>query len=567
MRWVARCTDGEAPSHGSAIPRVVRLLLDQRGLCGPDPTGAPAVPSLEDRADPFELPDLRVAAERIARALRDAEPIYVFGDYDVDGITSAALLTRGLERMGGRVRTRVPNRLTDRYGLSRTAVEEAAAWGGSLIIAADSGTSALEEIALASRLGLDVIVADHHQPGPELPPAQALVNPWRSDSRYPFPDLSAAGVVTRLLEGLVRLGGTAGYDPREDLDLSALGTVADSVPLQGENRILVHHGLQRIRANPRPGLRALIDATRIDPSWITATDLAYQIVPRLNAAGRLGDSETALALLLSDALPECRRLAAVLQRHNEERKELLEQVVRQATAGAEADPAVASGMPLVLQGEGWHPGVLGIAAARLAERFSVPTILLTVEDGVSRGSGRTARGCDLLALVEDAAGSLRTYGGHRAAIGLTMESGRFDQFRERVLETARRTPGVVGGGERILEVDLRATLAELDFPLLDWLDRLEPFGVGNEEPVFAVRGRVAGPIRILKERHLRFDLIDKGEQRECIAFNFADRAGELRVPERTVHVAASVTRNRYRGRERLQLTVRELAIEDPFGDG
>ena len=569
MRWVSRCKDGLGSESASPIPRVVRLLLEQRGLAGEGPDRSLDPPSLEDRPDPFDLPDLGLAVDRIDFALLRGEPVYLFGDYDVDGITSAAMLDLAIRGMGGKTRTRVPNRLTDRYGLSVAAVEEAAAWGAGLIIAADSGTSAHEEIALAARLGMDVVVADHHQPGPDLPPAHALVNPWRDGCRYPFRDLAAVGVVTRLLEGLAlvrRRRGAKGGDPLENLDLAALGTVADSVPLRGENRILVHHGLRRMRAAPRPGVRALVESTRIDPAWITATDLAYQIVPRLNAAGRLGDPETALALLLSEEIAVCRRLASALQRHNEERKDLLERVVLQATAGAERDTGVSRGEPLVLQGEGWHAGVLGIAAARLAERFDVPTILLTVEEGLARGSGRTARGCDLLSLVQPAGGALLTYGGHRAAVGLTLEAGRFEEFRRLLLETARRTPGVVGGGERTLQVDARLALREADFTLIDWLDRLEPFGIGNEEPLFALKGRIAGEIRLLKERHIRFDLSGEGVRRECIGFHLADRVADLRGPDREIHVAASVARNRFRGEQRLQLTVRELAIEDPFGD-
>jgi single-stranded-DNA-specific exonuclease len=525
-------------------------------------------PSLDELSDPALLPDLAVAATRLDHALTAREPVFLFGDYDVDGMTSIALLRRYLSRLGGRLRTRIPDRLTEGYGLSEMVVGEAHAWGARLLVTADCGTTAHAPIARARELGLDVIVADHHQPEGSLPPATAIVNPWREESRVAFPDLAAVGVATRIIEGLWRLRTDRGQEtpsPFDLLDLTAIGTIADSVRLEGDNRVLVHHGLRILRENPRPAMRALMRICGIARDHVGSGDIAFRIAPRLNAAGRLGDAPTALELLLSEDGERCEELAAILDRHNRERQILLERVVLEATRQAEADGAPARGEPIVLASGDWHLGVLGIGAARLAERFGVPAILLAQEGTTLRGSGRTAGDCDLLGLLRACSGLLASFGGHRAAVGLRLDAADFVRLRARLGEEARGLGVPLGPKERIQWIDAHAEMDEVDLPLVDWIDRLGPFGQGNQEPVFALRGRVEGPVRILKERHLRFDLTAPGVRRECIGFGMAEQAGTLSDREAEVHVAATPTRNVYRGEARIQLQLRDIAREDPFG--
>jgi single-stranded-DNA-specific exonuclease len=550
------------------MPRLIRRLIRLRGSADPDGIRRYLEPSLDDLRDPFGLPDLGKAAERLDRAIRTRERIFVFGDYDVDGMTSAALLLHYLSSLGGQVRARIPDRLTEGYGPSNLVIDEARAWGAGVVVMVDCGTTANDVIAYAGGHGIDVIVADHHLPERELPSAFALINPWREDATYPFRDLAAVGVTTKLAEGLWKLRGGAGgstHDPYSLLDLTAIGTIADCMAMHDENRAMVRSGLERIRSRPRPALRALIDSAGLDAGRVSSMDIAFQIVPRLNAAGRMGDAAAALEMLLSEDVERCRFLASVLERHNIDRRRLLEQVVGEATTLAR-EP-VEKGEPIVLASADWHPGVLGIAASRLAERFALPTILLSIEKGIARGSGRTYGDVDLLDLVRSQAGELRTFGGHRAAVGLTLETVRLDAVREGIALRARPALAEMAGEQRALQVDVRGRLDEVTTELMGWLDRLEPFGAGNPEPVLAFQGRVVGGIRVLRGRHLRFDLAAAGARHECIGFDLGERARELAGARGDVHIAANVTRNYFRGEDRLQLQLKDLAIDDPFRIG
>ncbi len=572
-RWVFKEREpgpSPEPSGADGLPRLIRRLLVNRGIDGAARMRRWLSPDVGDLHDPFLLPDLDRAASRIDRALRDGERILVFGDYDVDGITSAALLKRHLERIGGEVRVRIPARLTEGYGLSSVAIEEAAAWGAHLLITADCGTTALDEIAAARSRGIDVIVADHHVPGPELPEASAIVNPRREESQYPFPELAAVGVTAKILEGLSRIRLSADPEspsPNDLYDLVALGTIADAVSIAGENRIIVRHGLRIMRSKPKPAIVALAVAAGVNVARIGSADIAFQVVPRLNAAGRLGDSSTALDLLLSDDPERCGFLAAALETHNVRRRALLERVVQDVAATKGIAEAAARGEPIVLESSEWHPGVVGIAASRVAEAFGVPAILLAEEGGIARGSGRAAGEVDLLGLLRASASSLTTFGGHRAAVGLTLDVDRFPRFRDDLLSAARKNPVGMKVETDGIRIDAVARLSEIDLKLLDWLDRFEPFGPGNSEPVLAVQGRIVGEVRVLKERHLRFDIASQGVRRECIAFGRADRARDIEAACGEVHLAVVPSRNVYQGEERLQLQVKDIALVDPFGNG
>jgi single-stranded-DNA-specific exonuclease len=571
MRWILKEVEPHEDLPGPrGLPRLVHRLLRSRGIHDEHDARRFLNPRIEDLLDPAPLPDIVTAIERLDRAVDRGEMIFLFGDYDVDGIASTALLCRCLRSIGGRLTVRLPERFSDGYGLSTAILEEVRSSGATLLVMADSGTNAIDEVGRARAMGIDVVILDHHQPGETLPDATALVNPWRADSSYPFPDLCASGVVTKLLAGLCARRAARGApttDPMALLDLTSLGTLADSVSLQGENRILVRQGLRILRGDPRPALCALLDRAGIAPGRVTSTDLAFQVVPRLNAAGRLGQAARSLELLLSDDPDRCYRLAGVLDEANERRKKLLDEVVVDAMARAGQGDAVERGEPLVLESERWHAGVVGIAAARLAERFGVPVLLLASDGTLSRGSGRGPAGVDLLEIVRGASGPLQRFGGHRSAVGLTMETADFPKFQEAVRASFRALPSPPRRREPGIEVDARASLEEIDRGFLDWLDRFEPFGSGNQEPVLAVRGKMAGPVRVLKDRHVRFDLTDRGTRRECIGFDLSTRLGSvLGRNSGDLHVAAVATRNLYRGEERIQLTVKDVVEHDPFGD-
>jgi single-stranded-DNA-specific exonuclease len=330
----------------------------------------------------------------------------------------------------------------------------------------------------------------------------------------------------------------------------------------------VRQGLRNLRAGARPAFAALASVAGIDVRRIGSTDVAFAIVPRLNAAGRLGDGKTALGLLLCDDIERCHGLAALLETHNVRRRDLLARVVDGAIAAVDAGGFAGRGEPIVLASQDWHPGVVGIAASRIAEAYGVPAILLASDGRIARGSGRAADGVDLLEMLRDASARLQAFGGHRSAVGLTIEVGEIPSFREEILRAARKNPPPTRVDRETLEVDARAEPGEIDMRLLDWLDRFEPFGRGNPEPVLAVRGRMAGEVRVLKERHLRFDLAGPGGGRlECIGFGLGDAASRLSASAGEVHAAGVVTRNSFRGEERVQFQVRDIAFVDPFGNG
>lgn len=569
MRWILRHPEDLEDQEGpDGMPRLIGRLLRSRCAPGTEAVQRYLEPSLDGLCDPFQLPDLHAAAERLDRAIQARERVYLFGDYDVDGMTSAALLARFLGSLGAQVRVRIPDRLTEGYGPSTLIIDEARAWGAQVLVMVDCGTTAVDVVNYANGHGLDVIIADHHLPEAALPDAYALINPWREDSIYPFRDLAAVGVSTKLAEGIWQLQGRTGrptHDPFPLLDLTAIGSIADGMSLTAENRALVRAGMKLIRERPRPALRVLIDSAGLDGPRISSMDIAFQIVPRLNAAGRMGDAGTALEMLMSEDVERCRFLAAVLDRHNLERRRLLDLVVGEATTMAR--PAVERGEPIVLASAGWHPGVLGIAASRLAERFALPAILLSIEDGIARGSGRTFGEIDLLDLVRSQAGELRTFGGHRAAVGLSVAVERLESVRRGIVDRAGQTMPLPTGVERGLPVDARGELAEITPALMGWMDRLEPFGAGNPEPLLALRGRVAGGVRVLKARHLRFDITDGRTRHECIGFDLAERARDLGNTRGEIHVAARVTWNAFRGESRLQLQLRDLSVDDPFRIG
>ncbi|MEZ4648861.1 MAG: single-stranded-DNA-specific exonuclease RecJ [Candidatus Eisenbacteria bacterium] len=376
------------------IPSPLLDVLWNRGLRDEGEVENFLRPSIEGLHDPFLLTDMDRAVARVDQALRDTAPIVVFGDYDVDGVTSSALLSRVLTRFGATVRTLLPNRFDDGYGLNKAAIERAEALGAKLVIVADCGTTQHEPIGFAKDRGIDVVVCDHHMPESSLPPAYALINPRRPDDAYPFVDLAAVGVSFKLLQGLVRAHGNEELERYllNQLDLVALGTVADVVPLVDENRILTHFGIRVLRVRRRAAFEALLEQARIQDKHLDSSHLAFSLAPRLNAAGRLGDATRALDLLLEEELVVARRLASALEEVNSERKSLNERVQQESldTIGEGVKEPLREA--IVLGSSEWHPGVLGIAASRLVGQFHVPVMLVSLTGEIARGSARAPRG-------------------------------------------------------------------------------------------------------------------------------------------------------------------------------
>jgi single-stranded-DNA-specific exonuclease len=437
---------------------------------------------------PLLLKDLGTATARLADALAGGERIAVYGDFDADGITGSALLLAGLRELGADPLLHVPLR-REGHGLHAAALEGLRAAGARVVVTVDCGTGDAREIARATELGLDVIVCDHHRAPPVRPPALALLNPCQPGCEFPFKGLAAAGVAFYLLMGLrmeLRGRGHGGLpDLRRHLDLVALGTVADVVPLREENRVLVTHGLRALERTERPGLRALKETALVESASVRA--VSHRLAPRLNAGGRLADARSAIEMLTTDSLDRARSLAAELEVHNAERRALEESMAAEALAAVDADGGAAAEPAIVVARDGWHPGIVGIVAARLAERHHRPALVIALDGDLGRGSGRSVPGMDLHAALSSCAELVETFGGHAGAVGLTVR-------RERVPVLARRLCEAVGrlapaaALERALDLDAEVALSAVTPALASALAVLEPHGAGNPEPVLLARG-------------------------------------------------------------------------------
>ncbi len=510
-------------------------VLCRRGWSEPEAARRFLESSLDDLHDPLLLAGMRAALERLRRAIAEREKILIYGDYDVDGITSVVILKKAIEIAGGDAGFVIPHRLRDGYGMRPEAVEEAAAAGVKLIVSVDTGIRAAEVVRLAAELGMDVIVTDHHLPEAELPPALAVINPNRPDCGYPEKGLCGAGVAFKLVQALL---ATLEWAPEKVrrvtgsfLKLVALGTVADVVPLTGENRIIVKHGLAGLRSVRNAGLRALLDVAGFSGTSVpTATQVAFRIAPRMNAAGRMDTADAAIELFLTEDPARARTLAAQLHTWNEERQQTEEAITRTILEECLRRP-VDEHAGLVFCGEGWHRGVLGIVASRLVERFHRPVFVLSAEDGLARGSGRSVPGFHLLEALEAMPELFAKFGGHVYAAGLTLAADRVPEFRERFNGYAAERLRPEDMVEQI-ELDAVLELADLDERGVGDVLGLAPFGCGNPAPLFAATGVEVAGASVWKERHLRLAVRQNGRLLSLKGWNFAERAAELPVGAR-----------------------------------
>lgn len=530
-RWRVEPPGDDAASSALAaalgVPLPFARLLVQRGHSTPEAARAFLRPSRRDLHDPFLLPDMRVAADRLAQAVRRRETILVHGDYDVDGQSATTILTRAIRHAGGVAVPFVPHRLRDGYDLGPAGVREAAGQGARIIVALDCGTTAVEAVRTAASLGIEVIIADHHLPGPVRPPALALVNPKRPESAYPFPELCGAALGWKMAQALYAALGLSENFVWHLLDLVALATVADLVPLTGENRILTRLGLKLMRETRWPGLAALMEATGLSHRTIRAGQVAFVLGPRINAAGRVGDAADGLRLLLSDDEEEARSLALRLDRQNAERQALDQQTLDEALADLESwfDPQRHVG--IVLARDGWHPGVIGIVASRVVERIARPTFLVALDGDVGKGSGRSVPRCDLHAALSRCAPYLERWGGHRMAAGLTVTRDRLDSFREAFNDAIAQQVSA----EQLFptqRVDAVLSLSDVTEELERLVRALEPTGMGNPGPVFGLTGvRVDGELRPIGESHVRLVLTDGVRRLRTVAWGQRQAVEEI----------------------------------------
>ncbi len=558
-----------ALSRALGVRELTARVLVRRGVLEANQAQRFLQPRLAEMRPPHGIADLGRALERLTLALSRDESIGIFGDYDVDGVTSAAVLASGLRALGSR---RVVPRCASRsggYGFGMAQAQAFAHAGCHLVITADCGTSDHESIAWLRQQAVDVIVIDHHQVPAGSSPALALINPHRHDDLFAFKGLASCGLAFYLMAALrtqLRTQGhsqAAAWDPRELLDLVALGTVADVMPLTEENRALVAAGLKTLTLRRRHGLAALAAISAIElQKPFTATDIGFRLAPRLNAAGRLGDAQLALDLLLAPDAESAQALAIALDEQNRKRQEIQQEVLLGALQEVERLTASASGgLPdaLVVGAEGWHPGVVGIVAAKLVDRYARPAIVVGFEQGRGRGSARTTGGFNLYQALAGASAHLEIYGGHAAAAGLTVTQQNFAAFREAFVHLAavwmrerQAAPGI--------EIDAVATLNDLDMSTAEELERLAPFGCANSEPLVVVPQVKVAATRVIGSSHLQLTFSQGPTVSDGIGFGMA---ADAPVQGSTVDVVACFEINDYRGSRRPRLRVKHLLNPTP----
>ena len=543
-----------ASLEGCGKSSLVRRLLAQRGIRGGDEAERFLNPKLKELGDPFALPDMEAAVTRLLTAVDAGESIVIFGDYDVDGVTSLTLLHTLLKAYGVESRCFLPLRMEEGYGLSRSGLERCLAEGPvSLFIAVDCGTTASVETAWLKSQGIDVIILDHHEPDPKRhPDVVALVNP-KCGIGWHY--LCSAGVVFKVAHAMMKRRLAPDFDLKSELDLVALATVADIMPLVEENRLLVRQGLERLRTTRRTGLRALIEVAGVTEPY-TSMDLGFRLGPRLNAAGRLDTAHAALDLLLCEDACEAGEIARDLDIQNRERQTLEQQIQAEAVAQALQWMAVADPpQSLVIASRGWHPGVVGIVAARLMRQFYRPVFVIAVDaEGNGKGSGRSVPGVSLVTALDSCRPLLASGGGHDMAAGVSLREENLEAFRCAFADQVREQTGGAAL-EPVLHIDAEVRLDELTMDFLDDYDQLQPFGSGNPQPLFMVRGVYpSAEPRLLRERHWRLELMQNGTTRTAMWFN----AGDQKLPPAPWDLAFHVDRNTFRGNTSIQLLVQAL---------
>lgn len=541
------------------VPRVLASLVAQRGHSTPEEAKRFLRPSLDSLHDPRLLQGMDRAVEILARAVGAGETIFVHGDYDVDGQCAVALLTRTLRVANASVVPFVPHRIRDGYDFGSAGIEAAKIAGATVIVTCDCGITARDAVSQAVAEGFKVIVTDHHLPG-ELPPADAVINPKQPGCAYPCKDLCGTGVIFKLAQALIQEFSLSENLQYHLLDLAALATVADIVPLRDENRVIVHHGLKVLVASQWPGIRALLESSGLTGKVVTAGQVGFILAPRLNAVGRISDANKGVELLLTDDGDQASKTAELLERLNSERKSLDQRTLDEAIEMAEVDVDLENEFGIVLASDGWHPGVIGIVASRLVERYVRPVLMIAIDGNVGKGSGRSISAFDLHEALSGCSDLLVKFGGHKMAAGLTVDASSIGALRERFHEVTRSAltkEDLV----RTQRVDLLLSLDEADDRLERLLNHMQPCGIGNPTPVLGVANVRAAGWRKLGNRHLKLTLDDGGIRLPAIGFNWVDRTSEQTL-NGAIDVAFQLDRNEWRGRSELQARIVDIMASE-----
>ncbi|HEY6950900.1 MAG TPA: single-stranded-DNA-specific exonuclease RecJ [Bacteroidota bacterium] len=579
-RWKYR--NGESPAADEQLDRaaLVKKLSDEltispilteilvrRGIDTYEKARAYFRPSTEDLHDPKLMDGVNAAIARIIPAIENKEKIIVYGDYDVDGTNGASLLWSFLKETGANVGYFIPDRVREGYGLSNAGIEQAKRNGATLLIAVDCGITAVKQVEFARSLGIDVIICDHHEPGVPLPNAVAVLDPLKPSCPYPFKYLCGCGVGFKLVQALceepfirARIGGDGEELLLSYLQFVTLATVADIVPLTNENRTIVKLGLELINTAPLPGIRALIESAGLKPGRVNAGQVVFVLAPRINAVGRLGDAMRAVELLTCDSYERALTLAQVMEEENRNRRKIDEETFAKAQEYINQNIDISQNHAIVLHQESWHPGVIGIVASRIVERYYRPTVLMTTIDGVAKGSARSISGFDIYQALKKCEDKLIQFGGHKYAAGLTVELDKVEEFRQAFYRVANETlPAELL--IPVINIDADVDIAELTPKFVRVLSQFAPFGPDNMRPVFSARNvELTGQPRIVGRNHLKFKVKKNSRTIDAVGFSLGDLLDRTLQGRAGLDLAFSLDENDFEGEMMPQLKIRDIKI-------
>lgn len=543
-------------------PEIIAELLYRKNLKTVDQVTDFFHPQLSQQHDPFLFPDMEKAVQRILAAISGGEKITIYGDYDVDGTTATTLLYLGLKRVGADIDFYIPHRMIDGYGLSLSSLDQIKANGTTLIISVDCGVNALEEIEAINAMGMEIIITDHHNPKEELPKAAAIINPKLPGSPYPFPHLAGVGVAYKLLMAVYeRLGITSAENTLKYMDLVAVGTIADIVSLTDENRVFASIGLQHLIAKKNLGLNALISISGMDQKTLDTTDIVFGIAPRINAAGRMGSASVAVELLISRDEVQSNELAEIIERQNSLRQQEDQKTFHEACDIIEKKyKDINAASCLVISSDDWHPGVIGIVASKLVEKYYRPVVMISFKEGFGSGSGRSVEDFDLFAALRAAGDNLHSFGGHKYAVGFTIYQEYIDRFENELTRYVSehlqldqiRTP---------LFVNFELELYDINDILMEWIERFAPFGPDNNRPVLLTRDVcVASYPYNVGRNHLKLKVVKDGVVLDLIGYNMGDYLPLLKKNS-LIDIAYTLEYNRFGSRTSIQGKLRDIHLK------
>lgn len=561
--------DALLPVCGGIYP-LPELLL-RRGVRTPEEAQGFFSPSLDDLHDPFLMPDMDKAVNRLNRAMGAKERIMIYGDYDVDGTTAVALVYKYLQNYYSNVEYYIPTRYEEGYGISRKSIEYAAENDVKLVVVLDCGIKAIDEIAYAKQLGIDFIICDHHVPDDELPQAVAILNPKMPGSPYPCPHLSGCGVGFKFMQGFAKSNGLTNHNELDSLlDLVAVSIAADIVPIVGENRIMAYHGLRRLNSNPNLGLRSIIRLCKLTNKDITISDVIFKIGPRINASGRMQSGMEAVGLLVTRDLHDAYQRGAEIDQYNRDRKELDKKITDEANELIENNVNIVHGKrSIVIYNKNWHKGIIGIVASRLTELYYKPSVVLTFANGMATGSSRSVHGFDIYSAVNSTRHLLENFGGHTYAVGLSLKeenipefSSLFEEYVAKHIQPNQLCPQ--------LDIDADITFADITPDLVAWLKKFNPFGPGNQKPIFRTRNVFDfGTSKLVGKNleHIKLELEDDSTSRviSAIAFNMAPYFEHIHA-HKPVDICYTIEQNKHNHPESIQLMIRDIRLSKSDSD-